>query len=77
MNKKHYPPEGFAERITRIFYDSGKTHVELGKLLGVDRRTIYQYEKGTIAPNITVLAKICKEFDVAADYLLFGERWSS
>lgn len=54
-------------------YKKNISGVKLGKLIGADRRRIYEWKNGDLMPNAYYLAKICKALDVSADYLLFGK----
>ena len=40
---------------------------------GISRDTLLNYIHNKRSPNIAILVCICKELDVSADYLLFGE----
>ena len=71
------PPIGLGERIRECIEKSNRTVVETAKILHVSRSRLYDMMNGVHAPNATILARMCKTFNVAADYLLFGGRWSS
>ena len=47
----------------------------LGKEIGVDNRTISQYETGLREPDFQILKKLCDFFGVTADYLLGFEEF--
>ena len=76
-NVRRNPPKGFPERMTKCIEDNNTNCVQLAKVLGVDRKRLYDYKNGVSVPDITIFAKMCKAFNVTADYLLFGGRWSS
>ena len=46
---------------------------ELAKKIRRERKTVYAIFDGTSIPNALVLARLCKELNVSADYLLFGD----
>lgn len=46
------------------------SQVQLGKEIGVNWRTISNYELGVREPSIEIIEKLCKFFEVSADYLL-------
>jgi len=43
---------------------------QLGKAIGVNQRTISQYETGKNEPDIDTIKKLCEFFDVTTDYFL-------
>lgn len=70
---KHYPPEGFTERLYETVLKSGLEITEISRKTGIPRTSVYCYVLNGTVPNVTVLAKMCKLLGVSADYLLFGE----
>ena len=50
--------------------EKGLSQANLGKEIGVDNRTISQYETGKREPDIQTIKKLCGFFDVTAGYLL-------
>ena len=46
---------------------------ELGKLIGVSKVSISNYEKGTRIPSMNTLLMILRVFNVSADYILGRE----
>lgn len=74
MKKKIYPLEGFAKRLRDLWLISGMTQKELVKQIGISRNAFSSYIHGDIMPNALYLARICKAFNVSADYLLFGKQ---
>lgn len=48
----------------------GYNQIQLGKLLGVSKQTISNWENNNILPSIEMLVKISKLFKVSTDYLL-------
>lgn len=51
----------------------GLTQQELGDILGVSSKTISKWECGNGLPDISILKKISKEFDITIEELLDGE----
>lgn len=74
MNRHYNQTVGFADRLENEIFRNGISKKKLAEMVGVDRRTIYEYCWGSIMPNALTLAKICKALNVSADYLLFGEK---
>ena len=70
---KHYPPEGFTERLYESVIKSGLEITKISRTTGIPRTSLYAYVFDGVVPNITVLAKMCKLLGVSADYLLFGK----
>lgn len=60
----------FAEKLKEIRVLSGYSQKEASLLLGLSKHAFYNYEKGIREPSFETLIKICKLFDVSADYLL-------
>lgn len=73
-NKKKYQVPGMAKRIEECIKNSGLNCVQIAKILGVERKIIYAYKNGEVSPNATILAGMCKLFNVSADWLIFGEK---
>ena len=65
--------EGFPERFQQLIFDKDINCVQLAERIGYERKSIYSWKQGETCPNILALARICKLFNVSADYLLFGE----
>ena len=73
MAKKHYNQTiGFADRLNQAMYDKDINATQLGRLVGMERKTVYSWQWGDSMPNSLILARICKVLGVSADYLLFG-----
>lgn len=58
------------ERITNLRKIQGKTQDELANFLHCNRASFTNYEIGKRIPNIDVIVKLSKYFNVSADYLL-------
>ena len=63
----------FAERITKIFEDYGKTQNEFARHVGISEKTFRNYRDGVTLPSIPELALISKAFNVNCDWLVMGE----
>lgn len=50
----------------------GRSQRSLGHALDISPMTLIRYERGERAPDAGVLAAICRECGVTADWLLFG-----
>lgn len=70
---KHYPPEGFVERLRDLWLMSGLTQVQIAQRIGYDRKIVHAWMYGDYTPSVTALAGLCRIFGVSADYLLFGK----
>ena len=73
MAKRHYNQTiGFADRLNQAMYDKDINATQLGRLVGMERKSVYTWQWGYTMPNSLILARICKVLGVSADYLLFG-----
>ena len=59
----------FNERLKILRLDAGLTQKDLGKLIGVGRTTISEYESGKIVPKQKSLIALAEYFHVSMDYL--------
>jgi len=59
-----------AQRIKELRLEKELTQAELGKQLGLSKKTISHYENGVILPVLETIINMCRIFDVTADYLL-------
>ena len=57
-------------RLRELREEKEMTQAEVAKAIGVDARTISNYEVGVREPDIQTIKKLCKFFDVTSDYLL-------
>ena len=49
------------------------SQIELGRLLGVSKVSVSNYEKGTRIPSMRTLLMILRVFNISADYILGRE----
>lgn len=57
-------------RIKELREENGWTQTQLGKLVGVERTTISNYEREDRQLTASVINQLCDLFDVSADYLI-------
>lgn len=60
----------YGERIKEIRENAQMTQAQMALVLGTNQQSISRYENEQIEPNIEMIVRICKKFDVTADYLL-------
>ena len=60
-------------RLKLLRKENGLSQSDLGKLLGVSKVSVSNYENGTRIPSMDVLLMIIKIFNVSADYMLGRE----
>ena len=60
----------FKERIVEALKFSGISQKQLAQMLGISESNITNRKKGENLPSVDILFKLCKIFDVSADYLL-------
>ena len=61
------------ERIKELRKALGLTQQKFADKIGVKQNTVAQYEIGRNQPIDTVIALICREFNVNEDWLRYGE----
>jgi len=62
--------ELFGLRLKTLRLQKDLTQNQLAKKLDVTRSSVSYYEKSAVYPSIEILLKMCKYFDVSADFLL-------
>lgn len=60
----------FSTRIKRLRQECDMSQEELGKLVGVSKVSVWQWENGINYPNNNVLLALADYFKVSTDYLL-------
>lgn len=60
----------FNDRLKELRIDSNLNQSELAKEMSLTQSVISKYEKGLISPDVDILKKLAKYFDVSVDYLL-------
>lgn len=73
MRPRRGYPRGFADRLVQVMDLREQNTSQLAKTIRVDRKTIYCYRCGETSPSATILARICENLRVSADWLLFGK----
>lgn len=58
----------FCERLNEVFGEL--TNMQVSKKTGLSRRAINRWRNGEHMPRLIELARICKAFNVSADWLL-------
>ena len=58
------------ERLSEELKASGLTTIEIAKRIGVSPEMITQYRTTKKLPKLDTFAKICKELDLDANYIL-------
>lgn len=61
------------DRIAVVRKAAGLTQEQLGELVGVTRQAVSKWESGQAVPDALTIAKLCKELNVSADYVLLGK----
>lgn len=62
--------ETIKTRLKEEIKNSGLTTVELGKRVGISPEMVTQYVTTKKLPKLDTFARLCKELDVSADYIL-------
>ncbi len=58
------------KRLSEELRNSGLTTIEIAKRIGVSPEMITQYKTTKKLPKLDTFAKICKELDLDANYIL-------
>lgn len=58
------------ERLSEELKNSGLTTVEIARLIGVSPEMVTQYRTTKKMPKLDTFAKLCKELDLDANYIL-------
>ena len=58
------------QKLKELRKESGKTQVELAKMLNISRQVYANYENSINEPSLETLLKLASIFDVSVDYLL-------
>lgn len=62
--------ENFGEKLKELRLEKGLTQKELAKELGNAQSAIFYWETNRQEPTISALKKLCKFFEVSADYFI-------
>lgn len=60
----------YAERMRGLREDRDMTQADVAKLIGTTKNQIGKYERSEQEMTVSVLIKICKLFNISANYLL-------
>ena len=60
----------FSKRLRELRRSSSLTQKEVAQRIGTNNSSICDWERGRTEPGIADIIKLCKLFDVTADYLL-------
>ncbi|MCI9561204.1 MAG: helix-turn-helix transcriptional regulator [Clostridia bacterium] len=60
----------YGQRIKEIRQEKGLTQSQLAEMLSTTQSTVGKYEREEIQLTVDTIIKICKVFEVSADYLL-------
>ena len=63
----------FANRLITLRKNANLSQEELGKLTGVTRQSIINYERGGAKPKFKIAAKMAQVLNVSVNYLYLGE----
>ena len=65
--------DGFAERLNKTMEERGYNEFRLQRKCCLDLKTVLNMMIGNTIPRLENFAAVCRELDVSADYLLFGD----
>lgn len=61
------------DRVREIRTGMGLIRDDFAELMGVSRNTLARYETDERKPDADFIIKFCEEYEVSADWLLFGK----
>jgi len=59
-----------SERLKQLRKEKGVKQIEVAQAIGVTLSAYSNYEQGIREPSIDIIKKLCRYFDISADYLL-------
>ena len=59
-----------AKRLKVLRVEKGLSQKAIGELVGLASNSIANYEQGKREPSLETLAKLCRFYNVSADYLI-------
>ena len=62
--------EGLNDRIRELVFSTGKTIVGISRDMGLSRGTVNAWFNTGASPSADAIARICRYFNVSADWLL-------
>ena len=62
--------ENFGERLKELRLEKGLTQKQLANEIGTTQSAIVYWESNKQEPTISTLKKLCRFFNVSADYLI-------
>ena len=63
------------EKLKQLRVEKNLTQEQVAKVIGVTKSCYSNYEQGLREPSLEIFIKLCKFFDVSADYLLGLEKY--
>jgi len=60
----------FSERLNELFFDYHTNVIDVEKLTGIPKSTLYRYLKSETIPSVEMLIKIADHFKCSIDYLI-------
>ena len=58
------------KRLSEEIANTGLTTIEIGKRIGVSPEMVTQYKTTKKLPKLDTFARLCKELDLSANYIL-------
>ena len=65
----------FGERLKELRMQEGLSQSELAKMLGTSQASLSKWENDVQEPCIEEIVKICKHFNISADYVIGSQDW--
>jgi len=68
-----FRPDRFAAVVRAARQSRGWSLEALAAKIEISKTHLWQVETGKCLPSVAILARLCKAFELRADYLLFDE----
>ena len=60
----------YGERLRELRYEKGLTQKQLAEKLNISQKSLSKYERESLDLSTELIVRICRYFQVSADYLL-------
>ncbi len=64
--------QAIADRLDELIRKSGKTNVDIGKLIGVGKEAVRKWREGENSPKLENIRLLAEHLNSSEEYILFG-----
>ena len=65
--------DNFINNVRKIMNNNSLSLIAFAEKIGFTQPSVSKWLSGSIKPSVDAVMSICNEFDVSADWLLFGK----